>query len=254
MYDTFYLQTNSSRTDQWSLILDALWVVCSGIGRPKQDSTNSCHGFSASRWRSSPEQLFMSRAIWAHLSSVSSRIYKIPSHWCGIQTDHPQWQHSGCGKIDYLSWTLHLGRPPANVDIVSFLSHLLSDFRCRVQIKWVKSHQDYTSGQSKISMIAVLNVKADQLASEFLKQWKNTSTGGPQNNSEHFEWIQTSLLVNGSRIHSSSTGRAMQEHIRETRHKTYFRANHNLREARWQNIDWKGLFAAFQPQTQNLRS
>jgi hypothetical protein len=39
-----------------------------------------------------------------------------------------------------------------------------------VHIRWVKSHHDNTSGQSKLSIAAALNVKADQLASEFLKQ------------------------------------------------------------------------------------
>ena len=107
-------------------------------------------------------------------------------------------------------------------------------------------------GQSKLSIAAALNVKADQLASEILKQCKNTSTGGPQNMSEHFEWMQASLLVNGSRIYSS-TGRAMREHIREIRYQICFRAKHNLTEASCQNIDWKGFSAAFQSQPQKYR-
>ena len=45
----------------------------------------------------------------------------------------------------------------------------------------------------------------------------------------------------------------MREHIQETRYQIYFRAKHNLTEARCQNIDWKGFFAAFQSQPQKYR-
>ena len=78
------------------------------------------------------------------------------------------WRYSTTAfpRLEYLSWTLHPGRPPAkNADILSFLTHLPSECRCRVQIRWVKSHQDNTSGQSKLSIAVALNVKAEQLAS-----------------------------------------------------------------------------------------
>ena len=89
---------------------------------------------------------------------------------------------------------------------MSFLTHLLlSDLVCcRVHIRWVKSHQDNTSGQSKLSIAAALNVKADQLASEFLKQCKNTLTGGQQDMSEHFEWLDSGKSF-GEWMHPGST-------------------------------------------------
>ena len=251
---SWFFHANLPQTDQWNLIL---YSLLGGLFRQKATRSRIAPiiAMGSGPVDSDPHLNSSTQAELFGLASALQFLQEfIKFHNIDTVSKLIIWSDStaAIARLDYLSCTLHPGRPPANADIVSFLTHLLSDLCCRVHIKWVKSHQDNTSGQSKLSIAAALNVKADQLASEFLKQCKNTSTGGPRNTSEHFEWMQASLLVNGSRIHSS-TGRAMREHIQETRYQIYFRAKHNLTEARCQNIDWKGFFAAFQSQPQKYR-
>ena len=66
-----------------------------------------------------------------------------------------------------------------------------------------------------------MNVKADDLATSFMKNHKTEEDGGPLANSAHFQAMHASLINNGTRVRSRANS-TLRTTIQTNRYDAYF--------------------------------
>jgi len=72
-----------------------------------------------------------------------------------------------------------------------------------------------------------MNVKADDLATSYLKNHKTEEDGGPLANSAHFQAMHASLINNGTRVHSRAS-LSLRTTMQTNRYDVYFQNKHRL--------------------------
>jgi len=178
-------------------------------------------------------------------SSLLFLTITIKAHKIDTQSEVQTWSNSAASlaRLHFLSWTKHPGYPLANADIVSSIADLIRELPVQTTIRWIKAHQDNDSNMILTSE-AAMNVKADDLATSFLKNHQTEEDGGPLANSAHFQAMHASLINNGTRVHSRSSS-TLRTTIQTNRYDAYFQNKHRLSTQNMKSINWDNLKSAY---------
>jgi len=103
-------------------------------------------------------------------------------------------------------------------------------------MEWVKSHQDTCQKPKYLSREARMNIVADRLAGEYLQQHK-VGKDAPRGDSEHFEAMGVSLVINGIHV-TSNHKRSIRDQANGINQKKYLMKKHGWNQSTWNSIDW----------------
>ena len=106
----------------------------------------------------------------------------------------------------------------------------------QVKLTWVKAHQDESPGGEKLPIAAKMNIEADALAGEYLKQ----NSGIPLRNTLHFDSIGVNALSSGVRVTAKHKA-SIRAHVSGREMRRYLQEKHNWDEEMWECIDWEAL-------------
>ena len=156
------------------------------------------------------------------------------------------WTDSATAKSRIRSWSLHIGRPPANADIVSLILRIIKTIPVRVRLNWIKAHQDADKTAKKFTVEAQMNMMADVITSNFLERCPSVAKGGPRNSSNYFPTMQASLIINNQGIHISTAER-MRQRIKLRKDTNYFGGKYNG-NSKVTLVHWDNLTKAYKNQ------
>jgi len=141
-----------------------------------------------------------------------------------------------------------------NSDIKAVLATTLSDLP-KVRAQWVAGHQDRPQARvskdgtttkpkrKKLSIDAIMNIEADQLAGQYLKDY-STGEGAPRPNAVHVPELGASLLLGGIRV-TGKHAKNMKSWIARDRQRQYLQAKHEWSDSTFESIDWEIFGSVF---------
>ena len=108
---------------------------------------------------------------------------------------------------------MFIGRPLPNANLVSYLrgSAVKTSRLAKSQISWVKLYQD--GKLHHLNLSAKLNVKADELVDQYVKDYPMGGIHISEESTDHFPSSHASLCIQGIRIIHSHAADMMRKSI-----------------------------------------
>ena len=130
-----------------------------------------------------------------------------------------------------------------DADIIVHTKERLDEMMMKIQLHWVKSHQDKSVLYEELGMAGRMNVDANRIAEVFrlrMQRSKETSL-------DEGAWtpgMETCLIIEGKQVQSHYAHRT-QLHVQGNKHRHYLQGQHGWHDKEWDSIDWRALKSVF---------